>query len=98
MHLLVCERNLCHQESYKHITRTRPSNIIGKLKNSWRKQDRTCHGFADVRAQTLLRDPDMTEKRAVFISNFERYEEFLEIGKGKVGSQVELCIPWIKEY
>lgn len=49
MHLLACERNLCHQESYKHRARKRPSNLIGKLKSNQGKQDSTCHGFAGIK-------------------------------------------------
>lgn len=46
----------------------------------------------------MLGDPDTTEERILFNSEFERFEEFPEIGKWEAESQVELSIPWIKEY
>ena len=46
----------------------------------------------------MLEDLDTTEERILFNSEFERFEEFPEIGKWEAESQVELSIPWIKEY
>ena len=43
--------------------------------------------------EILLGDPDTTEERILFNLEFERFEEFPEIGKWEAESQVELSIP-----